>query len=216
MRFVPIVFAIALAPACTLHWGDDTGDDGCLSGGGLEAPAIPLRNPDTLTCDSFGGGGCQTCPCPQADPIAIPSWGQCYSACESLTESQCAAAAECRVVKDAECSIWQDCTTDFIGCFALDTAPDASIDCFAADAQACSRNNECTAYHSVDPPCDGEGCVRPFELCTPEGQSPGSCWSQTVCDIPAPPCPSGTTPGIENECYTGACIPIELCGPTPL
>jgi hypothetical protein len=219
MRLAAIALVIATTPACTLWFGGDDGDDApCLDNTGLEAPEyiVPLRNPDTLTCDEYGGG-CTSCPCPGpvADPIAIPSWGQCYGPCESLTETQCAAATECRVVKDAECSIWQDCTTDFIGCFALDMAPDSSVDCYSADSYSCSRNNDCTALHSVDG-CPNEGCVRPFELCIPEGTTPGACYGEVLCDAPAPACPTGRTPGIDGGCYTGACIPDDLCGPAPL
>src|SRR5262245_57138382 len=111
MRFASlVVFAIALAPACTLHWGgDDTGDDVCAAPARLDSTDstdhvgdVPiyiadLRNPENLICEQYGGGGCG-----YQEPA--PSWGQCYSACESLDETTCAAAAECRLVKDAECT----------------------------------------------------------------------------------------------------------------
>jgi len=222
MRLVLLVLAIL--PAC--FWehgkgGGGGGDDVCVTPATdlpASAPA-PLRDPGTLMCQSFGGGCDPTCgPCPEAtDPRPgftppIPSWGVCGSPCESLSPSQCAADATCRVVKDAGCTIGgNDCLTDFLGCFPTDTQPDASIDCFTADAWTCSRSHECEAFHSQAPcPLDGQ-CSRPFATCVPAGRDPGSCTRQVTCRAATPSCPSGTTPGIANGCFTGACIVTSAC-----
>ena len=42
---------------------------------------------------------------------------------------------------------------------------------------------------------------------------PGSCTGQVACDALPPSCPSGTTPGRANGCWTGYCIPNYACGP---
>ena len=224
MRYlVSLAMLLALASGCTLVFVDDGGDDDiCVFAEPASAPA-PQRNPDTLTCESFGGGcipECGPCPAAEAEPALrqpIPSWGFCGSTCESLPEAACATDPGCRVVKDAACAVSGDCTTDFLGCFPTDQFTDPEVDCFAArDGFACSQSAACTAYHRGSlslqgPPDPG----RAFALCAPEGKSPGACSGQVICRAAAPACPSSTTPGIENGCYTGACIPLDVCGPVP-
>jgi hypothetical protein len=209
------------------------GDDDCLlppTGGGTkngsEPVAIaPLRNPNTLTCDSFGGGGCDpSCgPCPLEDTALapIPSWGSCGSSCEGLDETTCAADSSCRVVKDAACAIQGNCLTDFAGCFPTDNFVDNSVDCDSAfDGETCSRNPACTAFHRVsacpflEDPVPPQ-CSRDFAICMPEGVSPGHCFDPVACDAVGPACPSGSTPGIADGCFTGACIPQDLCELAP-
>ena len=201
--------AALVLSGCLYFSSDDADDTNCL------APAIapaPLRNPDTLQCESFGSGCDPSCaPCAEAAFAPIPSWGVCGSTCETLDRSACAADPGCRVVDDAECSVGLVCLTNYIGCFPVDTIPSTSIDCFTADAWDCSRDNACTAYHSYDAcPTDGE-CSRPFEMCTPEGSSPGRCHDPVSCDRTPPVCGAGKVPGVANGCYTGACIPSHLC-----
>jgi hypothetical protein len=211
-----IIVTVMLSSGCGLFF-DDGGSGGEVCDLATE-PAIapaPLRDPGTLLCQSFGSGCNPECgPCPAvADLAPIPSWNICGHACEGLTESACAADPACRVVKDAICAIHADCLTDYIGCFPTDTIVDHAIDCFAADAWECSRSNACTAMHELEVCTTDAECARPFSLCVPEGEHPGSCWEQAVCDVPTPPCPSGTTPGISGGCYTGACIPLSACEP---
>lgn len=218
MRYVVLLSMIlALAPGCALVFDDGgSGDDVCLAGAPEPAslPA-PQRDPETLTCQSFGGGGCVPecgpCPAVAVDLAPIPTWGFCNGACEALSESACAAEAGCRVVKDAACAVSGACPA-FLGCFPTDQLADPSIDCFAArDGFTCSRNAACTAYHRATQLAIAE-VERPFAMCAPEGRSPGSCSGQVVCTRVAPTCPTGTTPGIASGCYTGACIPLDLCG----
>ena len=190
-----------------------------------DEPAItpPLRDPELLGCTPPSQQGCD----PACEPVddrtgvaPIPpeqSWPVCGNACETLAETECAARSECRVVKDARCMIEEDCITDFLGCFAVDGAPNPNIDCFAMrDGWSCSRSNNCTALHERGTAgCTGEACPRPFGLCIPEGSSPGDCQSPISCDALPPACPTGTTPGRANSCWTGACIPTRLCEKGP-
>lgn len=211
---------LCLSSSCVFIFDEDEDDKACPQ---YDTPAIapaPQRDPGDLTCDTYYGGG--TCdpecgPCPLATPAVepsppIPSWPICGHPCEGKGEGECVADPQCRVVKHAECSFGEStCLTDFMGCFPIDTQPDASVACFTADAWDCSRSASCTAYHSTGP-CNPDGeCERPFELCAPEGQSPGQCDGEVLCDVLPPPCPAGTTPGIANGCYTRACIPQHLC-----
>jgi len=214
-----ILAAVTLFTSGCMLFFDDGGrrPEVCDLAEPASAPA-PLRDPERLTCESFGGTCNPQCgPCPAVAGLApIPSWGVCGDPCEALDEATCAARAECRVVRDARCAIDGNCTTDFLGCFPLDGAADPSVDCFAAtDGWACSRSAACTALH-VQEPCplavDAQ-CPRPFGLCVPEGRSPGRCHDQALCDAAPPACSANTLPGVANGCYTGACIPLALCEP---
>ncbi len=230
MRYlVSLAMVVVLASGCTLVFVDDGGggDDVCNFAEPASALA-PQLNPDTLICQSFGGGCSPDCgPCPavaEADPAGvtapIPSWGFCSGTCEALTETECVKDPACRVVKDAACAVSADCTTDFLGCFPTDQFTDPAVDCFAArDGFSCSQSAACTAYHrglstalgAPEPP----GQERMFAMCAPEGKSPGTCFGQVTCRAVAPACPPSSRPGIENGCYTGACIPFDVCEPAP-
>lgn len=232
MRYlVSLAMLLVLASGCTLVFvddGDGDDDDVCVFAEPASAPA-PQRNPDTLTCQSFGGGctpECGPCPAAEADPALSqpsPTWGLCGSTCEALPEAACAKDPGCRVVKDAACAVSGDCTTDFLGCFPTDLFADPEVDCFAArDGFACSQSAACTAYHRGSSALQGlpglQGPPEPdrtFAMCAPEGKSPGTCFGQVTCRAAAPACPSLTTPGIEGGCYTGACLPLDVCGPVP-
>jgi hypothetical protein len=222
MRYL---FLLALilgsVPGCVLVFDDNHGDDDVCLAGAPEPAALPApqRNPETLTCESFGGGGggCPIgCgPCAEAPSPPIPSWGACNGACESLSESECGQAAGCRVVKDAVCAVRGGCFTDFVGCFATDRITDPAVDCFdALDGSSCSRNAECTAYHRVTPAAIAQD-ARPFALCTPRGKSPGTCHGRVTCTAQAPACPTGMRAGVAAGCYTGSCIPLDICEPAP-
>ncbi len=50
--------------------------------------------------------------------------------------------------------------------------------------------------------------------CVPTSTEPGSCTGAVSCFTNAPACPSGTTPGIRDGCWTGYCIPNAACGPS--
>lgn len=211
------LLAIAL-PGCLLSTdgGKGGGDGNCLAESDDE-PAItpaPLRNPESLLCDSFGGGCDPDCgPCPAIDRAPIPTWGICGSECDALGETECSANQSCRVVRDARCAIDGNCATDYVGCFPIDMQPDPSIDCFAAQTGwDCSRSASCTALHEA--PCAtalDPQCSQPFAMCIPEGGSPGRCHEPATCRAVAPACPTGTMPGVANGCWTGACIPTRLC-----
>ena len=207
---------LVLASGCTLVFDDGGGDDICLAAEPASLPA-PQRNPDTLACESFGGGCIPECgPCPLADLVPQPSWGFCGSTCEALTEVDCGKDPGCRVVKDAACSLSADCITDYLGCFPTDQFPDPSIDCFTArDGFTCSRSAECTAFHRGLRSNISPQPVLAFAMCAPEGKSPGTCFGQVLCRAAAPACPPNSRPGVSDGCYTGACIPLDVCEPAP-
>jgi hypothetical protein len=203
-------------PQCDILTG---GDLPPKSGGSGLIAQQQQRNPQDLSCQSFGGPTCDPdCgPCPATELAPIPSWGVCGSSCEVEDEVSCAADPSCRVIKDARCAIDGNCATDFIGCFPTDQQQIADFDCARADAQTCSESSACTAFHRNDP-CGFAAdapCPREFAMCLPEGQSPGHCFESVTCDAVGPACGPDETPGIRNGCFTGACIPQDLCEPVP-
>lgn len=179
LRLACIVSLALASGACTLHFGgDDTGDDACPPGE-PEAPGAPLelRDPSTLQCQSFGGGGyCdERCPCPldeAADAVPIPSWGYCYSPCEGLAQADCFAAAECRAVFDHGC--WTNDSicpleTPFLGCYPVDqSGPIAGGGCDGLDAWSCSMHNDCIALHTEQCSGDTRDCWQQFIACDDE------------------------------------------------
>ncbi len=222
-RLAPLATALVLASSCTLVFdgrgsgGDGDGDDGgdeCLLAPPATPPALTLRNPDTLGCETWTGG--EPCnpecgPCPLIAPsLPPPSWGFCGSPCEARSEAECAQDLSCRVVKDAACALSGDCTTDFLGCFPTDQFTEAYLDCFAArDGQSCSRSGACTAFHR------NQAGDRTFAMCAPAGKSPGTCFGEVLCARPPPGCPPDRRPGVDAGCYTGTCIPVDVCEPAP-
>lgn len=202
-------FILLLVSSCTHYAGDD---DDCGRAPTVQFAPTELRSPFDLHCETYGQGCDPACgnDCGRAFEAA-PSWGICYAGCEvHRTEAECAADSACRVVDDAACAVSPSCSTSFVGCYSIDMKPDETIDCFTADAWNCSRNNICMALHSIGA-CSHDYCARPFELCLPEGTTPGRCHDPVACDAAPPGCPTGTTPGVSEGCYTGACIPIGLC-----
>jgi hypothetical protein len=240
MRYLALLAtSLVLISGCMFAFDGPPGsggdDDDCLIAEPAIAPA-PLRNPQTLTCDSFGSPCNPECgPCPEliaevtASDITspLPPWGICDSPCEGLSEAACTQNTACRVVRDAECAVSPGCTLDFIGCFPTSQVTRTDIDCFSArDGFTCSESSACTAYHRASNTASASASAGltsppppqrtlPFAMCAPEGKSPGRCYAPVSCDLAAPACPTNTTPGIANGCYTGACIPTDVCGPVP-
>ena len=222
MRRLTVALLALVAPlsACTLVFGGD--DEPCNGGsGGALPPAPALRNPDTLTCDTFGGGGgyCDPAcgPCPLADGtandalIAIPTWAQCGHACEALDEGSCIAAPGCRATYDYACQTGTGpCTAEqpFLGCFPVDTSGPVAGSCLGLNGWECSLHDDCASLYTTDGPAGTY-----FAQCVPEPGRPwGACDGPVICALPPPVCPVGSSPGINNGCYTGVCIPDDECG----
>ena len=169
-----------------------------------------FRDPQTGTCQSFGGGCNSSCePCPAEGDIAQaqPDWGSCYSQCEALDESACRVTSGCRAVYSGTFN-----SANFYQCWAVaQSGPIQGGNCNGLDAYACSRHDDCVAVHEIGAPIGG------FASCQPEQgmQDPGSCVGEVTCDALPPNCPSGTIPGRRNGCWTGYCIPQADCDQLP-
>jgi hypothetical protein len=213
MKAAPLLASMWLATSCMLVFDGDEDDDENDRCAIAAAEPVLLRDPATLMCQAFGSTcdpGCGPCPATGGAPTA--TWGVCGSQCETLNEGDCQVAPGCRVVLDARCAIERNCLTNFLGCFPTDGSMYPYIECWGVDAFQCSRSEGCSALH-VQTQCLSPECAQPFALCVPEGKMPGRCWDQVLCDSTGPNCPSGTTPGISSGCYSGACIPLDICEP---
>ncbi len=184
LALAPLLLLLTLSPACTIYFGDDDGDDDCAWPAEAEdAFAIPLRNPENGVCESFGGGGggggCQDLEAPEGAPAPLPDWGQCFSECEALTETECWAAERCRAVYLAD-----PCGTDangdslcespmpvngFMACWSIAPSGPAAerVACESLDAYECSRHNDCVANYLRDSGTD-DATVFDFLSCGPE------------------------------------------------
>ena len=150
--------------------------------------------------------------------------------CTGLSDWTCADHDNC-----ASLMISDDLGTSFSSCIAEPNAcgPNTcgqGTHC-AQECPNCPDTNAgtCTCVETCVPDttcantmCDpGEMCVTNCDAldggctptCVPDGQNAGSCTGSVTCNSAAPACPSGTTAGIANGCYTGYCIPNADCGP---
>lgn len=223
-----LVLSTALSTGCMFY----SGDDDCEWGGegGIAADEAPeyvpgQRNPETGTCEYFGGGGgggggcddpCQPCDRPAAEPAPNepqPSWGYCESHCTGLEEGTCKDTEACRAIYNTD-GLYLDCwQTDLSG-------PVQGGGCDGLDALECSRHDDCAAVHfSTCDSGDSDALQEPecyaesFEACIPETSTidPGSCDGDVQCESLPPDCPADSTPGIANGCWTGYCIPLASC-----
>jgi hypothetical protein len=219
MRLASILVTLALVPGCQLWFGggdDVSGDDVCDRP--TVQPGYPQRlvNPETLACETFVQSSCddQCGPCP-GGAIYIPPWGQCTSPCVGLSETACMADDQCRVARSY--SDYYTHSDDYMGCYPLNMGPAPDVErCEGLDAESCAWQSDCTALYDGAPgQCNAvapEQCIgAQFKQCITETRTdPGGC-DPAACRQVAPACPNGTTPGVANSCYTGACIPNAFC-----
>jgi hypothetical protein len=125
------------------------------------------------------------------------------------------------------------CVSDNPSCAAVDCGPGYHCEeqCYPTDGESGPVMSWCTtACVPDDSSCSlidcgpGYECVESCELagngtfwcdatCVPTNNDPGSCYGDVLCDSLPPACPSGTTAGRSNGCWTGYCIPNADCGP---
>ncbi len=220
MRFASIVAVVTLVPACNLWFnggGDDADDDPCDRL--IQEPGFQHRlvNPETLACQTFTQPSCdgECGPCP-GGAIYIPPWGECSSPCIGLDETTCMAESQCRVAR-SHSGYYLQSGDDFMGCYPLNTGASPEVErCEGLDAEQCAWQSDCTALYDGAPgQCNAltpEACIgAQFRQCITESRTdPGEC-VPAACRQATPSCPTNTTPGVANGCYTGACIPTEFC-----
>jgi hypothetical protein len=96
---------------------------------------------------------------------------------------------------DDDCALVDDCCT--CGAIALGQVPPmCEIDC---DQSSCEASG--IAMPAVQ--CELGICqLVPSVECNPVG---------ITCDSVPPPCEDGSVPSVENNCWTGNCVPVDAC-----
>ena len=104
---------------------------------------------------------------------------------------------QCEV--DADCNLFSDCCN----CAAYPASGDGPEACPADCAL-----DRCTAHGIESASCFAGQCI----VATAHNCSPLA----ATCDSLPPQCSDGSLPSVgDNQCWTGSCIPAELCGWRP-
>jgi hypothetical protein len=159
-----------------------------------------------------------------------PISGPIQGSCQNLDAFSCSQHDDCAIVYDAVYHSFQQCIDEPAktdpSCEATDCGPgyhcDLQCDSAGGPMQcktACVADDsgcDCSAGYECVKTCEtaGDGSLWCGDECVPSGGGdPGTCTGNVTCESPYPVCPSGTTPGIANGCWTGYCIPNADCGP---
>jgi hypothetical protein len=202
---IAVVVAVAGSQlgACTST--DDDDDAYWCSGGG--GPTMPLSyvsfSVADLTCTRYDGqlactGNC----CRHTNITTMPV--ACNGPCVTLDEISCASDAWCFVARDFT-AFYTGAPDRFLGCFPK-TPFSSRAGCEERDVTTCAFDGRCAGlYHASSP--------AKFVECIDEAVIAGSCTEVATCMTRPPSCPADRTPGVAAGCYTGACIPNDLCAP---
>ncbi|MBK9070569.1 MAG: hypothetical protein IPL79_06160 [Myxococcales bacterium] len=182
---------------------------------------------DELTCAATSG--CQAAYEQYMGPedvLVDPTFWGCWATAENYLSSM----QPCESLVAEPCTMRDDCSpiySDFaqktenepvpppLHQFAACRAEQAEQGCYGD--QDCGEGFDCTAdTECLSPPgCGGEqGCPEVcYGRCVPTEPPPlpGNCYGTVLCEMVQPACPSGTLPGIANDCWTGYCIPLAAC-----
>ena len=101
-------------------------------------------------------------------------------------------------------------------CMSLMTSPVNSGPGYVEKFESCQAEPGAAKLCGTTTCATGSECVvtptMPMsEVCEPAATA-GTC-DAAVCASPPPGCPTGTTPGVANGCYTNYCIPNDECAP---
>jgi len=231
-----LALLVLVLGGCNLYFGDD--DDVCASAGGADNKAALQRDPSTGQCVATGDPDCTTCGFCEGTGADL-DWGTCSTTCSKLDEHTCKVTPGCYAAYLGgtfwEC--WETAPSGPVqgACTGLDAHQcSRHDDCVAYYSQSptsfvrcddevtyCQLDGECGNGHCDHstcypcPSCPTCGACPPdtcYGVCVTH--DPGSCTDTTTlgCASASPACPSGTTPGLRNGCYTGYCIPVADCG----
>jgi hypothetical protein len=158
-------------------------DAGADAGGDASAACDGLNEPECI-----GRGGC------------VPTYDdRCCSTC-----TPGAGCADCTDVRFHSCVPRDTCGSDICGVFSMFWCGDLSTVCpdRFEDPQECLMAPGCVT--ATDPTCAPD--------CDPQcvGVYEDSC-AAASCDEPAPTCPAGQRPVVTSGCYTGLCMPADVC-----
>ncbi|MDB4957607.1 MAG: hypothetical protein JWO36_5176 [Myxococcales bacterium] len=214
---------VAQVPA-QLQRNPDTGECQAVGGGGgCDTTCGPCPAVATLSL------------VPPAD------WASCVGNCEALDENTCFATSGCHAAyqlsqlgseaKPAFIGCWEVAPSGPVqgSCQNLDAHECSRHDNCTSTYWQPQSNGEPTRFDMCAPEPTAAACAGVLcgagqecvERTSGNNQSvsiecvaiatAGSCTGDVVCDIAVGPCPSGTTRGISNGCYTPYCIPNDEC-----
>lgn len=146
--------------------------------------------------------------------------------CASLSETQCWGTDGCAPIYDDDCcpscrplARCADCTDPafFVCAGEVEVCGPGADPCGAAPSCGAPLDcSEATPNLGLGS-CSIAGCVPAVESACLEGcwvscrpVTAGSC--EALCDIVEPPCPDGMVAEATGGCYSGFCIPGEVCG----
>jgi hypothetical protein len=217
------------SPDCPCAAQSNTAGDAepAIIGGECDGPCEGLDEQDCISngaCHAAytdaGMGAAQYWSCFDIAPQEPQTQSQ---PCNSLDVYDCFFDPQCGSLYSGDA---QSGTTEFESC--IDVGSDAcncgSGESCVTECPACNGSSACSCTQvcmPTQPDCtlqcqQGETCQLQCEGqgCTPECTlDPGQCSGTITCNIAAPQCPQGTTPGIEDGCFTGYCIPDSDCAP---
>jgi len=137
-----------------------------------------------------------------------PCWQLCHAACQpdpgtTCDTVTCPSGSHCEEVCTGELDV-----ADARSC-VTECRPDQPL------------SNESCIHSASCPPCPEGFWQGSAAQCTGTcivseacgSPAPGDCFGTVTCGEAPPPCPDGMTPGVLDGCYTGHCIPTEICDP---
>src|ERR1041384_2815594 len=201
-----VVLVVAGSPlvACTATDDDDWYP--CGEGPDTEMISFVSFSAADLTCTRTEGllthsSACVHSP-PQGNIMTRPI--ACDGPCVTLDETACASNAQCFVARDFT-AFYTGAPAGFLGCFPK-TPFVSRAGCEEGNATTCAFDGSCAGLYDRSP-------SPTFVECIGDTVIAGSCTEVATCTEQPPTCPADRTPGVAAGCYTGACIPNDLCAP---
>ena len=231
-----------LLAGCQLYFGGNHNDDQCDTANDGVKVALqrdPTTGQCESTADPDCANVCGPCrgtgtdldwatcsgSCTGLDEHACKVTAGCYAAyytdggfwdCWNTAPSGPVEGGSCANLDAHQCSRHDDCSAVYT------RSPTTSYVRCEDEVTYCLADNECGTFGQCDhstcnpcPSCPTCGACPPntcYGVCVTH--DPGTCVDNTGlgCASASPACPSGTTPGMRDGCYTGYCIPLADCG----
>jgi hypothetical protein len=202
-----VVLVVAGSPlgACTAT--DDTDDDDWhrCEDPGTEMISLDSFSAADLTCTRTDGLVSCSGHCCHPQPTIITTMPvACDGPCVTLDETACASDARCFVARDFT-AFYTGAPDHFLGCFPK-TPFSTRAGCEERDVHTCAFDGRCAGLYQPSPSATFVECIGDTVIA-------GSCTEVATCTEQPPRCPPDRTPGVAAGCYTGACIPNDLCAP---
>ena len=136
------------------------------------------------------------------------AWGRCVGTpgCVPVFDDQC--CPTCNPGACADCVDWQ-----YIGCKTQSEACNGGLPCGTPDKAVC----ESVPHQCDQGPCEFQLGCEVFKCSLDGAPCPDQCLEvsagicDAMCDSTPPNCPEGTTAASDGFCWTGLCVPFEVC-----